>query len=112
MTRAKKSSTPMDKRASGKSDLEKLLRAILHDQRVDVRKLLKRHPGLSTAVVDDARLYESKIVHWLYANDTALHLAAAGHRVVITRMLLAAGADPQYGSQSPSGSPPSLCIRP
>jgi ankyrin repeat protein len=39
-------------------------------------------------------LYEAKIFHWIYAGDTALHLAAAGYRVEIVQMLLAAGADP------------------
>ncbi|MDB5173126.1 MAG: ankyrin repeat protein [Phycisphaerales bacterium] len=77
-----------------KSDLERLLRAILDDDRSGSRDLIKAEPGLSTAAVDEARLYESNIVHWFYANDTALHLAAAGHRVVIARLLLAAGADP------------------
>ena len=85
--------TPKDGRARG-DDLERLLRAIVHDDRVSARKSLEKDPGLCTGLVDPARLYESKIVHWLYANDTALHMAAAGHRVVIARMLLAAGADP------------------
>jgi len=39
-------------------------------------------------------LYESKIFHWIYVGDTALHLAAAGYRVELVRLLLAAGADP------------------
>jgi ankyrin repeat protein len=34
------------------------------------------------------------IVHWIYSGDTALHLAAAGYRVELVRLLLAAGADP------------------
>lgn len=86
--------TPKDGRAREKPDLEGLLRAILHDDRGAARKLVKRDPSLAGGLVDSARLYESKIVHWLYADDTALHLAAAGHRVVIARMLVAAGADP------------------
>jgi len=76
------------------TDLESLLRAILDDDRSAVRELIKLDSSLSTALVPEPRLYQSKIVHWLYANDSALHLAAAGHRVVIARMLLAAGADP------------------
>jgi hypothetical protein len=91
---AVKSPTPNDGRAQGNPDLESLLVAILHDDRVGAGKLIKKDPPLSTALVDQGRLYESQIVHWLYANDTALHLAAAGHRVAIARMLLAAGADP------------------
>ena len=37
--------------------------------------------------------YESGIAHWIYVDDTALHVAAAGYRVEIARILLAAGAD-------------------
>ncbi|HWE96520.1 MAG TPA: ankyrin repeat domain-containing protein [Tepidisphaeraceae bacterium] len=78
----------------GNSGFESLLRAILDDDRAGARKLIKGEARLSAGLVAKARLYESKIVHWLYANDTALHLAAAGHRAAIARMLLAAGADP------------------
>jgi hypothetical protein len=88
-----------------KSDLERLLRAILDDDRSGSRDLIKAEPGLSTAAVDEARLYESNIVHWFYANDTALHLAAAGHRVVIARLLLAAGADPNSARNHRQGRP-------
>lgn len=57
-------------------------------------ELLKSDPGLATCLINEARLYESKIVHWIYVGDTALHLAAAGHRVELVQLLLAAGADP------------------
>ncbi len=49
---------------------------------------------LATCLINEARLYESEIVHWTYVGDTALHLAAAGYRLEIVRLLLAAGADP------------------
>ena len=71
-----------------------LLTAIVEDDRPRARNLLKADPGLATSLITEARLYESKIVHWVYAGDTALHLAAAGHRVELVRLLLAAGADP------------------
>ena len=71
-----------------------ILAAIVEDDRAGVRKLIKADPGLTTRLVSEARLYESKIVHWIYVGDTALHLAAAGHRVEIVRFLLEAGADP------------------
>lgn len=70
------------------------LTAIIDDDRPRVRKLLKAEPALATSLIDNARLYQSKIFHWIYAADTPLHLAAAGYRVEIVRMLLAAGADP------------------
>jgi Ankyrin repeats (3 copies)/Ankyrin repeat len=74
--------------------METILRAILDDDRVKVKKLLKADRRLATCVVDSARLYRAKIFHWIYAGDTALHLAAAGYRVELVRLLLAAGADP------------------
>jgi len=67
--------------------------AILRDDRARVKALLDKDASLAKAVVTDAR-YESGIAHWIYAGDTALHVAAAGYRVAIARMLLAAGADP------------------
>jgi hypothetical protein len=74
--------------------MESLLSAILDDDRSKVEELLKSDPALATGAVSEPRLYESGIFHWLYAGDTALHLAAAGYRIEIARILLAAGADP------------------
>jgi hypothetical protein len=71
-----------------------LLTAIVEDDRPRARDLLKADPGLATSLISEARLYESKIVHWIYVGDTALHLAAAGYRVELVRLLLAAGANP------------------
>src|SRR5437879_9945808 len=76
------------------TSMDAILTAILDDDRPMVKKLLKTDPGLATCLVDAARLYESKIVHWIYVGDTALHLAAAGYRVELVRLLLAAGANP------------------
>jgi len=71
-----------------------LLTAILDDDRPRVRELLKADPGLATSLIGEPRLHQSKIFHWIYSGDTALHLAAAGYRIEIARLLLAAGADP------------------
>lgn len=35
----------------------------------------------------------TEITHWIYAGDTALHVAAAGYRVEIAKLLLDTGAD-------------------
>src|SRR5258706_491229 len=66
---------PMTTPPSGrrKSDLDRLLSAILDDDRSGVRELINKESWLSTGLVDEARLYESKLVHWLYVNDTGLH---------------------------------------
>jgi hypothetical protein len=74
--------------------MEPLLAAILEDDRNRVKKLLQADRELATRLVRAARLIESSIFHWLYVGDTALHLAAAGYRVEIVDLLLAAGADP------------------
>jgi hypothetical protein len=74
--------------------MEAILTAILDDDRPKVEKLLKADPRLATCLIDKPRLYQSQILHWIYAGDTALHLAAAGYRVELVRLLLAAGADP------------------
>ena len=74
--------------------MDTLLAAILDDDHAKAKDLLKADAGLATRLIDEAKLYESKIFHWIYAGDTALHLAAAGYRVDIVGLLLAAGADP------------------
>jgi ankyrin repeat protein len=69
-----------------------LIAAILEDDRVKVKALLKAEPGLALCGTKDQSL-ELSIAHWIYAGDTPLHVAAAGYRVEIAKMLLAAGAD-------------------
>jgi len=71
---------------------QSLVKAILDDDRARVKVLLKQNPILTTAGTAKARL-ESSITHWIYAGDTALHVAAAGYRVEIARLLLESGAD-------------------
>ena len=85
--------------------MEKLLEAILDDDRPRVKELLKGDRALVTRLMDEARLYESKIFHWIYVGDTALHLAAAGYRVEIVRVLLAAGADPSAATNHRHSGP-------
>jgi ankyrin repeat protein len=70
-----------------------LLQAILDDDLRQVKRLLKADPSLATQSVRQPKLFKSKILHWLYAGDTPLHLATAGYRVEIAAALLAAGAD-------------------
>ncbi|NBV22350.1 MAG: hypothetical protein EBS05_10595 [Proteobacteria bacterium] len=49
--------------------------------------------SLAACAVAKGDHYEPRIVHWIYSGDTALHVAAAGYRVEIAKLLLAAGAD-------------------
>jgi len=85
--------------------MNQLYAAILDDDATAVKKLLRRDAGLATAVVAKPKLYQSKIFHWIYAGDTALHLAAAGYRVQIIKLLLAAGADPNAAQNMRKSGP-------
>jgi ankyrin repeat protein len=71
-----------------------MLTSILDDDQAEVKRLLKTDPGIAKRLIAQARLYDAKIFHWIYVGDTPLHLAAAGYRVEIVRLLLAAGANP------------------
>ena len=82
-----------------------LLRAIVEDNRSAAAKLLETDRGLATGRIAKAKLYNSKIFHWLYAGDTALHLAAAGYRIEIVDLLLAAGADPNAANNHRRSTP-------
>lgn len=85
--------------------MDALLQAILDDDRAKVERLLTADPSLVTASVSEARLYDQKIFHWLYVGDTALHLAAAGHRVEIVQLLLNFGSDPNASMNHRQGRP-------
>ena len=76
-----------------KDPFESLLNAIIDDDRTRVRGLLKKDARLSARWLEEEGRYELKIAHWLYVGDTPLHVAAAGYRVEMAKMLLAAGAD-------------------
>src|SRR5436190_16224762 len=85
--------------------MNKLLLAIVDDNARAVRRLLKADSGLATQEIQRAKLYSSGIFHWIYVGDTALHLAAAGYRVKIVRLLLAAVADPNAARNMRKSSP-------
>src|SRR5947209_5995251 len=83
----------------GDSALQALIRAIAADPAAASR-LLAASPALARArVVDGATRqaakehYLDEIAHYVYAGDTALHVAAAGYRDVLARKLIASGAD-------------------
>jgi Ankyrin repeats (3 copies)/Ankyrin repeat len=71
---------------------QSLLAATLDDDCAQVKELLDHDPGLCQCGVTEERL-DAGIGHWIYLGDTVLHVAAAGYRVEIAKMLLAAGAD-------------------
>lgn len=73
-------------------NFQSLIEAILDDDRNRARELLKKDASLTTATARAPRL-EMKLPHWIYAGDSALHVAAAGYRTEIADLLLNAGAD-------------------
>jgi hypothetical protein len=77
-----------------------LLRAIVADDGELAARLVAASPQLATAAVvqgatrqNPKDYYFRAIGHYAYGGDTALHIAAAGHRLEIARMLVAAGSD-------------------
>jgi Ankyrin repeats (3 copies)/Ankyrin repeat len=85
--------------------MNKLLAAIVDDDVSAARRLLGADVGLATQLIQKPKLYGSSICHWIYVGDTALHLAAAGYRLEIVRLLLAAGADPNAAKNMRKSSP-------
>ena len=73
---------------------ESLFKAIREDDRSRVKALLKENSRLAVEAVATEPRLALELPHWIYVGDTALHVAAAGYRVEIAKLLLAAGADP------------------
>jgi hypothetical protein len=82
-----------------------VLTAIVEDDRKTVRGLLRADEELAVRLIRKPKFYDSSIFHWIYAGDTALHLAAAGYRVEIVRLLLNAGADPNAAANHRHSTP-------
>jgi hypothetical protein len=85
---------------TGNAALMTLVRAIVADDNVTASALLAASPALARARAehgatrqDPTNFYLTEIQHYLYAGDTALHIAAAGYRQVTVRLLAEAGAD-------------------
>jgi hypothetical protein len=77
-----------------------LLRAVAVKDTATVLRLLAVSPALAAARLEEGATrqtanayYLDEIEHYLYAGDTALHVAAAAYQVQIARGLIAVGAD-------------------
>jgi ankyrin repeat protein len=77
-----------------------LIRAIIADDAAQALRLLAASPALARASAQQGATRASAkahfldaITHYLYAGDTALHIAAAAYRAEIVRKLIALGAD-------------------
>jgi ankyrin repeat protein len=82
------------------SVLMQLHRAIAAGDAPVAARLLAASPSLAKAHLETGATrqapgasYLVEIGHHLYAGDTALHVAAAGHRLQLARALVSAGAD-------------------
>jgi len=69
--------------------MEPIFEAVLKGEE-EVTRLLRADPAVARARASRDHLVEA-IPHWLYAGDTALHLAAAGLWSGVARALLDAG---------------------
>jgi hypothetical protein len=75
-------------------------RAVVAGDAATASRLLAASPGLASACLEQGAArhgpegyFLDEIKHYLYAGDTALHVAAAAYRDEIARKLIAAGAN-------------------
>src|ERR1700749_3072463 len=85
--------------------MDAIIEAIVADDVPRLTSLLAADRSLATRLVDRQQLLESRIFHWIYVGDTALHVAAAGYRVRLIPLLLAAGADAAAAENRRRGTP-------
>jgi hypothetical protein len=88
-----------------------LVRAIVADDAATVLRLLATSEALASARAGEGATREAAtdyylagIEHYLYAGDTALHIAAAAYRLPAARQLLTMGAD--AGARNRRGAQP------
>jgi hypothetical protein len=86
--------------ATSESELMKLVRAIVDCDADAVARLLADSPSLATACFETGAsrataqpYFLAKIGRYIYAGDTALHIAAGGYRTDFVERLIGAGAD-------------------
>jgi hypothetical protein len=77
-----------------------LARAIAAGDTARALRLIRTTPALAIEPVargatraDAHAWFLTEILHYVYAGDTALHVAAAAHRPALAKALLARGAD-------------------
>ncbi|MBX7223793.1 MAG: ankyrin repeat domain-containing protein [Blastocatellia bacterium] len=85
--------------------MDAIITAIVKDDIEEVQSLLTANPGLVRQLNQRDRLLAAGIFHWIYAGDTILHVASAGHRFSVAHLLLAAGADPNAAGNRRGSTP-------
>jgi hypothetical protein len=85
---------------SNDSPLRKLMKAIVTGDAAVVERLLRTSPALASACLEEGATRQAArqnflggIGHYVYAGDTALHVAAAAYRADIARTLIAMGSN-------------------
>jgi hypothetical protein len=85
---------------AGEAELWTLLRAVARGDAAITSRLLAADPALAGASLRRGAsrqaatdFFLEDVGHYLYAGDTGLHVAAAGHRPGLARALVTAGAD-------------------
>jgi hypothetical protein len=80
--------------------LRQLIDAMVLGDDEAAQRMLREAPALATAVLtrgatrlEPKESFYEAILHYVYAGDTALHMAAAAHRPSLTRKLISLGAD-------------------
>ena len=93
------------------AELMTLVRAIVADDAATTSRLLATSGSLASAQAGEgatreaaADYYLAGIEHYLYAGDTALHIAAAAYRLPIVGQLITLGAD--VGARNRRGAQP------
>lgn len=88
------------------SDLLDFIRRVIDGDIDGVRDRLKASPGLAAMSMtvgagrqSSASYFFESIRHYLYAGDTALHMAAAAFRLAVAKLLVKHGADPRAGNR-------------
>jgi ankyrin repeat protein len=91
--------------------LQSLFGAIAEGDGDRVAQLVNASPELASAPASDGatrrqsqRYFLARIGHYVYAGDTALHIAAAAYNVDVARMLVARGA--RLGARNRRGAEP------
>ncbi len=91
--------------------LDLLMRAVIVGDAPTASRLIAASPAIVRGHVERGATrqeatehFHNEIGHYIYAGDTALHAAAAGYRVTLVQVLVAAGAD--VGAKNRRGAEP------
>jgi Ankyrin repeats (many copies)/Ankyrin repeat len=100
-----------NKGESGDSSLMALLRAIVSDEPDRISRLLAKSPelahqplGTGASRQSETSYFFQQIMHYVYAGDTALHVAAAAYQRKVARELVERGA--RLGARNRRGAEP------